>query len=67
MSLLFDTAAFRCAGFRIAPAFPFLRARPRGESWRLRAQGRGGYAQARTVGATTIGADRVAVDKVEAY
>ena len=37
------------------------------ETERLRARGRGGYAQARTVGATTFGADRVAADKVEAY
>src|ERR671919_2208622 len=43
----------------VSPRLPFLRARPRGESGRLRARGRGGYVQARTVGATTIGADRV--------
>src|SRR5919106_6764082 len=59
ISLLFDTGAFRCAGFRIAPAFP-LRARPRGEPWRLGVEGHGGYVHARTMAATTIGADRVA-------
>jgi hypothetical protein len=59
-SLLSDVAAFRYAGFRIAPAFSFLGARARGEPGRLRAQGRGGYVQARTVGVTTTGVDRVA-------
>jgi hypothetical protein len=44
-----------------------LRARPRGEPGRLRAEGRGDYVQARTVGATTIGAERVPAAKVEAY
>jgi hypothetical protein len=38
----------------VSPRLPFLRARPRGEPWKLRAQGCGGYVQARTVGATTI-------------
>src|ERR671918_2427183 len=65
-SLLFDTGAFRCARLSYRPGFPFLRARPRGEPWRLRAERRGDYVQARTVAATTIGADRVAADKVEA-
>src|SRR5918996_215180 len=51
----------------VSPRLSFLRSRPRGEPWRLRAEGRGGYVQARTVGATTIGAERVAADKVEAY
>ena len=64
--LLFDTAAFRRAG-SYRSGFPFLRPRPRGEPWRLRVQGCEGYVQARTVGVSTLGADRVAAYKVEAY
>jgi hypothetical protein len=58
--LRFGASAF------VSPGFPFLRARPRGEPGRLRAERRGGYVQARTVGAITIGAERVAAYK-EAY
>jgi hypothetical protein len=64
--LLFDTAAFRGAG-SYRSGFPFSRPRPRGEPWRLRAQGREGYVQARTVGVSTLGVDRAVAYKAEAY
>jgi hypothetical protein len=65
MSLLFDTVASRCAGFRIAPAF--LSCEPRGEPLRPRSEKRYGFVQASTGGISTFGADRVVAYKVEAH
>jgi hypothetical protein len=40
---------------------------PRGESWKARAREREETVQARTVGITDLGAERVVVDKAQTY
>jgi hypothetical protein len=65
MSLLFDTVASRCAGFRIAPAFLSSPAEGRAMEAALRETLR--FVQARTKGISTFRADRVVAYKVEAH
>ena len=40
---------------------------PRGKSWRPRAHKREGSVQARAVGITAVGVDRVVADKAQTY
>jgi hypothetical protein len=51
----------------VSPRLSLLASETERRAREAAAQGRGGYVQARIVGATTFGAERVAADKVKAY